>query len=76
MVACFYTVEQWSAINNLSIASALQLSRSGLCNLNLCVTSGGMQKVIYSYLSAFVTSCALVTMFRCDRTISRIGSRH
>ena len=54
MVACFYTVEQWSAINNRSIASALQVSGSGLCNLNLCVTSGGMQKVMYSYLSALL----------------------
>jgi len=42
----FYTVEECSAINNLSIASALQLSKSGLCILKLCVTLGGMQKVI------------------------------
>jgi len=44
MVACFHTVEKCSAINNLSIASALQLSKSGICNLKLCVTLGGMQK--------------------------------
>jgi len=37
-------VEQCSAINNLSIASALQLSKSGLCNLKHCVTLGNMQK--------------------------------
>ena len=37
MVAFFYTVEQCSAINNLSIASDLQLFKSGLCNLKtLC----------------------------------------
>jgi len=48
MVACFYTVEQCSAINNLNIASALQLFRSGLCNLKLCVTLGSMQKLLYS----------------------------
>jgi len=37
MVACFNAVEQCSAINNLSIASALQLSKSGLCKLKtLC----------------------------------------
>jgi len=46
VVACFYTVEQCSAMNNLSIASALQLSKSGLCNLKLCVILGGMQKVL------------------------------
>jgi len=33
MIAYLYAVEQCSAINNLSIASALQLSKSGLCNL-------------------------------------------
>jgi len=40
MVACFYTVgdEQGSAINILDIASALQLSKSGLSNIKLCVT--------------------------------------
>jgi len=37
MVACFNAVEQCSAINNLSIASALQVSKSGLCKLKtLC----------------------------------------
>jgi len=45
-VACFYTAEQCSAINNLSIVSALEFSKSGLCNLKLCVTLGGMQKVL------------------------------
>jgi len=42
MVACFYTAgdEQGSAINNLDIASAPQLSKSGLCNIKLCVTLG------------------------------------
>jgi len=41
MVACFYTVvEQCSPINNLSIASALKLPNSGVCNLKLCVTLG------------------------------------
>jgi len=36
MIAYFYTVEQCPAmnsINSLSIAPALQLSKSGLCNL-------------------------------------------
>jgi len=46
MFACFYTVEQCSAINNLSIASALQLSKSGLFNLKLFVTLGSMQKAL------------------------------
>jgi len=48
MVACVYTVgdEQGSAINNLDIASALQLSKSGLCNIKLCVTLRSMQKVL------------------------------
>jgi len=32
MVACFYTVKQCSAINNVSIASALQFFKSGLRN--------------------------------------------
>ena len=40
MVACFDTVEQCSAINNLSLASALQLSKSYIW---------GMQWVLYSY---------------------------
>jgi len=57
MVACFYTVEQCSAINYLSIASALQLSKSGLCNLKR-VMSGGTQKVLLSQLNAFATSYA------------------
>jgi len=47
-----------SAINNLSKASALQLPNSGLYNLRLCVTLGSMQKVLWSYLSAFATSYA------------------
>jgi len=47
MVACFSAVEQCLAINNLSIASALQLSKSGLCNLKLCVALGSMQKFFY-----------------------------
>jgi len=59
MVTCLYTAEQCSAINNLSIASALQLSKSGLCNLKLCVTLGSIQKVLLSYLRAFSTSYAL-----------------
>jgi len=58
MVACFYIVEQCSAINDLSIASALQLSKSGVCNLKLCVTLGIMEKVLPSYLSAFAISYA------------------
>jgi len=58
MVACLYTVEQRSAINNLSIASALLLSKSGLCNLKLFVTFVSMQKPLYFYLSAFATSYA------------------
>jgi len=58
MVACFYIMEQCSAINNLSTASALQLSKSGLRNLKLCVTLEGMQKLFYSYLSASATSYA------------------
>jgi len=58
MVACFYTVEQCSAINNPSTASALQLSKSGLCNLKLSVTFVSMQKLLYSYLGAFATSFA------------------
>jgi len=44
MVAYFYTVEQRTAINNLSIASALQLYKSGFCNLKLCVTFGACKK--------------------------------
>jgi len=58
MVACLYAEEQCTAINNLSIASALQLSQSGLCNLKLCVTFASMQKLLYFYLSAFATSYA------------------
>jgi len=58
MVACFYAVDQCSAINKLSIVSDLQFSKSGLCNLKLCVTLESMQKVIQSYLSAFATSYA------------------
>jgi len=55
----FYAVvEQCSAINNLSIASALQLSKSGVCNLKVCVTLGSMEKVLQSYLSAFAMSYA------------------
>jgi len=48
MISCFYTVgdEQGSAINNLDIASALQFSKSGLCNIELRVTLGSMQKVL------------------------------
>jgi len=46
VVACFYTVKQCSAINNLSIILALQFFKSCRCNLNLCVTSGYMQKVL------------------------------
>ena len=56
--ACFHTVEQWSAINNLSKASALQLSRSDLCNLKLCVAFVIMKKVLYFFLSAFAASYA------------------
>jgi len=44
--------------DNLSITSAVKLSKSGLCNSKLCVTSGGMQKSLSSYLSAFATSYA------------------
>jgi len=58
MVACFYTIEQCSAINNLSTASALQLSKSDLRNLKLCVTLGGVQKLLDFYLSAYATSYA------------------
>ena len=58
MVACFYTEEQCSAINKLSIASALQLSKSGLCNLKLCVKLGSTQQLLWSYLRAFDTSYA------------------
>jgi len=43
--------------DNLSIASALQLSESDL-NSKLCVASGGMQKALSSYLSSFATSYA------------------
>jgi len=32
--------------------------KSGLCNLKPCVTIVSMQKVIYSYTSAFATSYA------------------
>jgi len=60
MVARFYTAEQCSAINNLNmIASSLQLSKSVICNLKLCVTSAGMHKVLQSYLSAFATNYAV-----------------
>jgi len=39
-------------------ATALQLSKSDLCNLKLCITFVSMQKLLYSYLSAFATSYA------------------
>jgi len=42
----------------MSIASALQLSKFGICNLKLCFTLGSMQKVLYAYLSAFASSYA------------------
>ena len=38
--------------------SSLLLSKSGLCNLKLCVTFVSMQKPLYFYLSAFATSYA------------------
>ena len=47
-----------TAINNLSIASALQLSKSDLCNFKLSVTFVSLQKFLYSYPSAFATSYA------------------
>jgi len=73
IIACFHTGEQCSAINNLSIASALQLSKSGLCNSKLCVTLGNMQKVLQSYLSAFATMPFNLTMFRYDCIIANFA---
>jgi len=46
MVACFYTVEQCSAVNSLSIALALQLSKSVFCNLKFCVTFGASKRYL------------------------------
>jgi len=40
----FITVKRCSAINNLSIALALQLSKSGFCNLKFCVTVEACKK--------------------------------
>jgi len=83
-------LEQCSAINNLSIASALLLSKSDLCNLKFCVTFVGMQKLLYSYLSSFATSYAFYAhivslwlhycklrnrLFLNYRLFSRMGSR-
>jgi len=42
--------------HNLSISSAVQYFKSGLCNLKFCVTFVSMQKLLYSYLSAFAAS--------------------
>ena len=92
IVACFLycKLEQCSAINNLSIASALLLSKSDLCNLKFCVTFVGMQKLLYSYLSSFATSYAFYAhivslwlhycklrnrLFLNYRLFSRMGSR-
>ena len=75
IVACFHTAEQCSATNNLSTASALQLSKSDLCNFKLCVTFVNMQKLPYSYLSAFAT-CYMpftLTMFRYDCIIANFA---
>jgi len=75
IVACFYRAEQCSAINNLCTASALQLSKSDLCNLKLCDTFVSMQKLPYSYLSAFA-ACYMpftLTLFCYDCIIANFA---
>jgi len=82
MVVCFCIVEQCSAINNLSIASAFQL-----CNLKLCVTLGRMQKffsliwllllpVVPFKFTIFRYDCIMANFAKGFSWISRIGSRN
>jgi len=82
------TVKQCSAINNLSIASALRLSKSGLCNFKFCVALGSMQKMFFSFIWVLLLPVMpfKLTMFLCDcitanftkdfSWISRRGSMH
>ena len=87
IVACFYTVEQCSATNNLCIALSLQLSKSGFCNLKLCVTFGACKKyfsllsmlllpVMPFKLTVFRYDCIIANFANGFSWISRIGSRH
>jgi len=86
IVTCFYTVEQGSAINNLNIASALQLSKSDLCNLKFCVTFVSMQKLLSPIwmlmlpvmpftLTLFRYYCIIANFAKDFSWISRIGNR-
>jgi len=71
----FLYSEQCSAINNLSIASALQLSKSGLCNLKLCYIRKHA-KVLLSYLSAFLPFMPFKhAIFRYDCIIANFAKR-
>jgi len=54
MLLCSRTM--FSDKHNLSISSAVQYFKSGLCNLKLCVTFVSMQELLHSYLSAFAGS--------------------
>jgi len=76
MVACFYTVEQCSAINSLSTASTLLYNFLSLVfNLKLCVTSGSMQNVLWSYLSAVAIPAMRfkLTIFRYECVIANFA---
>ena len=88
MVTCFYTEEQCSTINILSIALALQLSKSRFCNLKLCVTFGACKKYFslirvlllpvmsFNKLTVFRYDCIIANLAKGFSWISRIGSRH
>jgi len=88
MVACFNTVEQCSAMNNLRTNSALQLSKSGLVTQNIVLTLGSMQKAFSLIIWVFLLPAVpfKLTLFLCDCVtanfakgfswISRRGSRH
>jgi len=74
IVSCFYTIEQSSAINNLNIASALQLSKSALCNLKLCVIFVSKQKlVILIWVLLLPVLPFTLTLFRCDCIIANFA---
>jgi len=87
MAAWFYTVEQRSGINDLSIASALQLSKFGLCNLKTlcCIRRHAKSYLVLSecfcYKFCLLSShCSLWLHFanfaKGFSWISRVGSRH
>jgi len=85
MASCFCTVELCSAINNLSIASGLQLSKSGLCNFVLHL---GACKKLFSLiwvlllpvmpfkLTVLRYDCIIANFAKGFCWISRIGRRH